>query len=95
MSDLQRLRRYSYQGEGDEIAELVGDIHWAADEIERLEASLLISKKKHELAIERIAKLEAAIADALATYRQPHGLGDSGRLSAMVSILSELEQGHE
>jgi hypothetical protein len=36
MSDLHRLRRYSYKGEGDEIAELIGDIHWAADEIERL-----------------------------------------------------------
>ena len=36
MSDLHRLRRYSYKGEGDEIAELVSDLHWAADEIERL-----------------------------------------------------------
>jgi hypothetical protein len=40
MSDLQRLRRYRLQeGDGepnDDLAELIGDIHWAADEIERL-----------------------------------------------------------
>jgi chromosome segregation ATPase len=89
MSDLQRLRRYSYQGEGDEIAELVNDIHWAADEIERLElvvsmqgetlkeyeaeidsdkakierleCSLAISRKKHELAIEVNKSLQARV----------------------------------
>jgi hypothetical protein len=34
-------------------------LEWeAADEIKRLETSLLISQKKHELAIERIEKLE-------------------------------------
>ena len=39
MSDLHRLRRYGYRGEGDDIlTELVGDIHWAADEIDRLTA---------------------------------------------------------
>ena len=39
MSNLHRLRRYSYRGEGDDsLTELVGDIHWAADEIERLTA---------------------------------------------------------
>ena len=46
MTDLvKRLRRYSYQGgTGDEqgqlIGELVGDMHEAADEIERLRAAL-------------------------------------------------------
>jgi hypothetical protein len=44
MSDLQRLRRYKLQeddGEPDsDLAELIADIHWAADEIERLEAAL-------------------------------------------------------
>jgi hypothetical protein len=39
-SDLQRLRRYKYDGEGDELSELVADIHWAADRIELLEAEV-------------------------------------------------------
>lgn len=39
-SDLQRLRRYKYDGEGDELSELVADIHWAADRIEQLESAL-------------------------------------------------------
>ena len=75
MSDLQRLRRYSYQGEGDEIAELVNDLHWAADEIERLIADLSVTSGNLELCregsaimsgihdrhVERIAELEAII----------------------------------
>ena len=42
MIDLHRLRRYNLQdGDGtpnDDLAELIGDIHWAADQIERLQA---------------------------------------------------------
>ena len=47
----------------------------AADEIERLETSLLISKKKHELAIERIAKLEAALSWLAGEVERDHELG--------------------
>lgn len=49
MSDLQRLRRYSYQGGSHEIAELVEDIHWAADEIERLRELLTIANRREAL----------------------------------------------
>ena len=41
----------------------------AEDEIERLECSLLISRKKHELAIEHIAELQAVV-DAAVTIRK-------------------------
>ena len=83
MSDLQRLRRYSYQGEGDEIAELVNDIHWAADEIERLTALTEADRKEigsyregtglrgeWKAMTERIAELEAELKEAYAEIRK-------------------------
>jgi len=71
MNDLHRLRRYDFQeGDGtpnDDLAELIGDIHWAADEIERLEAELKESKRlAFEMCViknERITKLETEIKD--------------------------------
>lgn len=74
MTDIvERLRRYSYQqGTDDEqgqlIAELVDDMHEAADEIERLEAdaenlrntitSIQLSLKERNAEIERLRALE-------------------------------------
>lgn len=49
MGDICReLRRYNYQGDGDEVAELVGTMHEAADEIERLTAE--VSELKQTIA---------------------------------------------
>ena len=59
MSDLHRLRRYSYAGEGDEIAELVADLHWAADEIERLQARVAEVEADLDSAEEYICELMA------------------------------------
>jgi predicted nuclease with TOPRIM domain len=57
MSDLiERLRRYCCcDGQGQLIAELVGDMHEAADEIERLRAERLAFATESE---ERQAKIE-------------------------------------
>ena len=38
-----------------------------------------------------LIRLRKAVKEALGAYRQPHGLGDAGRLSAIVSILQEVE----
>ena len=52
MIDLHRLRRYNHQdGDGtpnDDLAELIGDIHWAADQIERLTAELDLERDEIE-----------------------------------------------
>ncbi len=39
-----------------------------------------------------VGRLQKAITEALAAYRHPHSLSDTGRLSAIVSILGEVER---
>jgi hypothetical protein len=67
VSDLQRLRRYKLQeGDGEpdsNLAELIADIHWAADEIERLRKGWESLEWESKQEIER---LEAALKDIVA-----------------------------
>ena len=62
----------------------------AAGKIKRLETSLLISKKKHELAIERTAKLEAALDKLARLGNEPHYGNSDGNVIA-IAALQEVE----
>ena len=93
VSDLQRLRRYKLQeGDGEpdsNLAELIADIHWAADEIERLRKGWESLEWESKQEIERLEALTEADGKEIGSYRKGTGLRGENR--AMMDRIEQLE----